>query len=56
MVVVFFFVVVVVVWVFFVACIVAVWVFACNGKLLYAALSIGVVLIEVVVLVLNCFH
>jgi riboflavin transporter FmnP len=45
-----------IVWGFFVACIVAVWVFAWSGKLLCAALSIGIVLIEVVVLVLNGLH
>jgi hypothetical protein len=45
-----------IVWGFFVACIVAAWVFAWRGNLLYAALSIGVVLIEVVVLVFNGFH
>ena len=42
-----------IVWGFFVACIGAVWLFACDGKLLYALLSIGIVMVEVVVLVLN---
>lgn len=42
-----------VVWAFFVACILAVWVFALRGEYFYAALSIGVVLAEVLVLVLN---
>ena len=45
-----------VVWGIFVACIVAIWVFAWSGTLLYATLSIGIVLIEVVVLVLNGLH
>ena len=45
-----------IIWGFFVACIVAVWVFAWSGELLYAALSIGIVLIEVVVLVFNGLH
>jgi len=44
------------VWGFFVACIVAIWVFAWHGNLLYAALSIGIVAVEVVVLVLNDMH
>lgn len=42
-----------VVWAFFVACILAIWVFALRGDYFYAALSIGVVLVEVLVLVLN---
>jgi polyferredoxin len=42
-----------VVWAFFVACILAIWVFALRGEYFYAALSIGVVLMEVLVLVLN---
>ena len=41
------------VWAFFVACILAVWVFAWRGAFLSAALSIGVVLVEVDVLILN---
>jgi len=45
-----------IVWGFFVACIVAIWVFAWRGKYLYAALAIGIVSIEVVVLVLNGMH
>ena len=45
-----------IVWGIFVACIVAIWVFAWSGTLLYATLSIGIVLIEVVVLVLNGLH
>lgn len=42
-----------VVWAFFVACILAIWVFALRSQYLHAALSIGVVLVEVLVLVLN---
>jgi len=42
-----------VVWAFFVACILAIWVFASRGEYCYAALSIGVVLVEVLVLLLN---
>ncbi|QKD05189.1 hypothetical protein [Mesorhizobium loti] len=42
-----------VVWVFFVACILAIWLFALRGDFFHAALSIGVVLVEVLVLVLN---
>lgn len=45
-----------IVWGFFAGCIVAIWVFAWSEKYLYAALSIGIVLIEVAVLVLNCLH
>ncbi|MGX7874077.1 hypothetical protein ACVDG5_016175 [Mesorhizobium sp. ORM6] len=42
-----------VVWAFFVGCILAIWVFALRGDYFHAALSIGVVLVEVLVLVLN---
>ncbi|UVK47102.1 hypothetical protein BPNPMPFG_002853 [Mesorhizobium sp. AR07] len=42
-----------VVWAFFVGCIFAIWVFALRGEYFYSALSIGVVLVEVLVLVLN---
>ncbi|UVK38519.1 hypothetical protein LHFGNBLO_005693 [Mesorhizobium sp. AR10] len=42
-----------VVWALFVACILAIWVFALRGDYFYAALSIGVVMVEVLVLVLN---
>jgi hypothetical protein len=42
-----------IVWGFFVACIMAIWVFASCGQWRHAALAIGIVLIEVVVLVLN---
>ena len=45
-----------IVWTFFVACILAVWVFAWQAKYSNAALSISIVLIEVMVLVLNGFH
>jgi carbon starvation protein CstA len=45
-----------IVWGFFVACIAAIWIFAWRGKYLNAALSIGMVSIEAVVLVLNGFH
>jgi hypothetical protein len=45
-----------IVWGFFVVCIVAIWVFAWRGKYLCATLTIGIVLIEVVVLVLNDLH
>jgi hypothetical protein len=45
-----------IVWGFFVVCIVAVWAFAWSGNLLNATVSIGIVLVEVVVLVLNDFH
>ena len=41
------------VWSGFVACILAIWIFAWQGELLYAALSIGIVIIEVLVLVPN---
>jgi hypothetical protein len=41
------------VWAFFVTCILAIWVFALQGEFLYAALSIGMVLVEVAVLVFN---
>lgn len=41
------------VWAFFVACILAIWVFAWRMDLINAALSIGVVLIEVMILSLN---
>jgi hypothetical protein len=42
-----------VVWTFFVSCILAIWFFAWQAEYLYAVLSIGVVLVEVVVLALN---
>ena len=42
-----------VVWAFFVACIIAIWMFALGGDLLNAALSIGLVSVEVVVLAFN---
>jgi len=45
-----------IVWGFFVACIAAIWIFAWRGKYLHAALSIGIVSIEVVILVLNGLH
>jgi hypothetical protein len=45
-----------IVWGFFVACIVAIWVFAWSGKFPYAALAIGIVSIEVIVLVFNGLH
>ena len=45
-----------IVWGFFVAWIVAIWVFAWIGNLACAALSIGVVSVEVVVLVANGLH
>src|ERR1700687_6043205 len=45
-----------IVWVFFVACILAVWVFAWEARYFHAALAIGIVLIEVIVLVLNGLH
>ena len=45
-----------IVWGFFVACIVVIWTFALNGKLFYAVVPIGFVLIEVIVLVVNRFH
>jgi hypothetical protein len=45
-----------IVWGYFVAFIFAIWVFAWRGRYLYAALSIGMVSIEVVVLVLNGFR
>lgn len=41
------------VWAFFVVCILAIWVFAWRADVTNAALSIGLVLIEVVVLVVN---
>jgi hypothetical protein len=41
------------VWAFFVACILAIWVFAWRMNLIKAALAIGLVLIEVVVLAVN---
>jgi hypothetical protein len=44
------------VWAFLVACIVAVSVFAWQAEYFNAALSIGIVLIEVIVLVLNGLH
>ena len=42
-----------VVWAFFVSCILAIYVFAWRGDYPYAALSIGVVFTEVLVLILN---
>ncbi|MEP6563895.1 MAG: hypothetical protein ABJB10_02080 [Mesorhizobium sp.] len=42
-----------VVWAFFVACILAIWVCALRGEYFHAALSIGVVLVEALVLVAN---
>jgi hypothetical protein len=45
-----------IIWGFFVACIVAVWAFAWRGSLLAATMSIGIVLVEVIVLVMNHFH
>ncbi len=42
-----------IVWAFFVVCILAIWVFAWRAELIEAALSIGVVFIEVVVLAVN---
>ena len=45
-----------IVWGFFVTCIVAVWVFALKGEYFHAALAIGIVMIEVLVLVLNGLH
>jgi len=41
------------VWAFFVACILAIWLFALRGEYAPAALSIGIVLVEVLVLMLN---
>ncbi len=45
-----------IVWAFFVACIVAVWVFAWQAEYFKAALAIGVVLSEVIVLGFNGLH
>jgi hypothetical protein len=45
-----------IVWGFFVACIVAIWAFAWSGNVRSAALSIGIVLIEVIVLIWNGLH
>jgi len=42
-----------VIWAFFVACILAIWVYAWQAQYAYAALTIGIVLIEVIVLSLN---
>lgn len=42
-----------IVWLFFVACILAIWVFAARSDYLRAALSIGLVFVEVVVLAFN---
>ena len=42
-----------VIWAFFVLCILAIWVFAWQAQYTYAALMIGIVLIEVIVLSLN---
>ena len=41
------------VWAFFVACIVAIWILAIQGDLLNAAIAIGLVSFEVVVLAFN---
>ena len=41
------------VWAFFVACILSIWIFALRADFIDAALSIGIVFIEVVVLALN---
>jgi hypothetical protein len=41
------------IWAFFVACMLAIWVFAWQARYGYAALMIGIVLIEVFVLALN---
>ena len=41
------------VWAFFVACILLIWIFALRADFIDAALSIGIVFIEVVVLALN---
>ena len=42
-----------VVWAFFVACILAIWMFALRDEYARAALSIGIVAVEVLVLMLN---
>ena len=42
-----------IVWTFFVACILAIWVFAWRADFLMAALSIGIVSVEVIVLACN---
>ena len=42
-----------IVWVFFVACILAIWILAARSDYLGAALSIGLVFVEVVVLAFN---
>lgn len=42
-----------VVWGIFVACILAIWFFAWQAEYFYAALSIGIVCVEVLVLILN---
>ena len=42
-----------IVWVFFAACIAAIWIFAARADYLNAALSIGLVTVEVVVLAFN---
>ncbi|TAJ94762.1 MAG: hypothetical protein EPO10_20130 [Reyranella sp.] len=42
-----------IVWLFFVACIAAIWVFAARGDYLGAAVSIGLVFVECVVLAVN---
>ena len=42
-----------IIWAFFVACIFAIWIFAWQAEYFYAALSIAVVLGEVLVLILN---
>ena len=41
------------VWGFFAACIFMIWVFACQAQYAHAALAIGVVMVEVVVLIMN---
>ncbi len=45
-----------VVWGFFVSCIAAIWVFAWRGQIPWAALSIGTVFIEVIILASNRLH
>lgn len=42
-----------IVWVFFVGCILAIWAFAGRAEFFNAALSIGIVFVEVVVLAFN---
>jgi hypothetical protein len=45
-----------VIWAFIVACIVAIWVFAGRGNMALAAIAIGGVSIEVLVLAFNRWH